>query len=70
MYPLAVHRALRARIKLRSELKREPSTSEILEFLQGSSDDSLCYKDVSAAFRANEEVRRNIAFLPLRCKEY
>jgi len=56
-------RALRARIKLRNELKREPSTTEVLEFLRSRSNDGLLYKDISAAFRANEEVRRNIRFL-------
>lgn len=56
------YRALRARIKLRNELKREPSTAEVLKFLRSHSDDGLLYKDVSAAFRANEEVRRNLRF--------
>jgi hypothetical protein len=61
--PPPAYCALRARIKLRNELKREPSTTEILEFLRSRSNDGLLYKDISAAFRANEEVRRNIRFL-------
>ena len=61
--PPPAYRALRARIKLRNELEREPSTTEVLEFLQSRSNDGLVYKDISAAFRANEEVRRDIRFL-------
>jgi hypothetical protein len=49
--------ALRARIKLRSEIMREPSTIEVLEYLQGNPNADLSYKDISSVFRAGEEVR-------------
>jgi hypothetical protein len=48
--------ALRVRIKLRNELNREPSTAEIQEHLVGGKGDELLQRDVSAAFRAGEEV--------------
>jgi hypothetical protein len=57
------YRALRARIKLRKQLKREPSTIEVRECLQTHENvDNLTYYEVSAAFRADEEVCLNIYF--------
>jgi hypothetical protein len=54
------YRALRRRIKLRGELGREPSATEILQSLPNY---DLSYKDVSAAFKAKEEVRLDSRFL-------
>jgi hypothetical protein len=61
--PPPAYRALRARIKLRNELEREPATTEVLEFLRSRLNDGLVYKDISAAFRAKEEVRSNSRLL-------
>jgi hypothetical protein len=58
--------ALRARIKLRSQIMREPSTIEVLEYLQGNPNADLPYKDISSVFRAGEEVRPIYA-LPWNC---
>jgi hypothetical protein len=57
---LPEYRALRARLILRSQIMREPSTIEVLEYLQGNpnaANAGLSYKDISAVFRAGEEVR-------------
>ena len=51
------YRALRARLILRSQIMREPSTIEVFEYLQGNPNAGLSYKDISAVFRAGEEVR-------------
>jgi hypothetical protein len=66
------YRALRARIKLRNEYMREPSMVEVLEYLEGNPNAGLhpnaglSYKDISAVFRAGEEVRQ-IYVLPWDC---
>jgi len=55
---LPEYRALRARLILRSQIMREPSTIEVLEYLQGNpnaANAGLSYKDISAVFRAGEE---------------
>ena len=52
-----VLRTLRARIILRNKFKREPQSTEVLEYLTSDSSDIISYKVVSAAFRAGEEVR-------------
>jgi hypothetical protein len=49
-------RALRVRIKLRNELNHEPSAAEIREYSMGGKGDEILHKEVSAAFRAGEEV--------------
>src|SRR5260221_591347 len=48
---------LRARIILRNKFKREPQSTEVVEYLTNGSKDTLPYTTVSAAFRAGEEVR-------------
>jgi hypothetical protein len=53
----AVVRTFRVRIILRNKLKREPHSAEILEYLTSGQSDAIPYKDISAAFRAGEEVR-------------
>jgi hypothetical protein len=40
--------------------KREPNSTEVLEYLLGRSNDTLPYTVISAAFRAGEEVRAKI----------
>jgi hypothetical protein len=51
--------AIRARIAIRNELKREPTITEVRECLQGDSI-AVTHKDISAAFRAGEEVRLSL----------
>jgi len=53
------HCAIRARITMRNKLKREPSITEVRECLQGNSI-AVIHKDISAAFRAGEEVRLSL----------
>ena len=51
-------RALRARIRLRDILKREPSVAEVRGRLQdGPVKETLQFRELSAAFRSGEEVR-------------
>jgi len=50
-----VFRTLRARIILRNKFKREPQSTEVIEYLTSRSDHTLPYSVVSAAFRAGEE---------------
>ena len=52
----AAHRALKARITLRNRFKREPYSTEVLEYLARNFDFDVPYKVISAAFRAGEEV--------------
>jgi hypothetical protein len=57
------YRALRARINLRRQLNREPSTIEVRESLQTQENiDDLTRYDLSTAFRVDEEVCLNIYF--------
>jgi len=56
----AVPRALKARIILRKKLKREPESTEVIEYLTGHPNDDIPYTVVSAVFRAGEEVRPDI----------
>lgn len=56
---------LRARIQLWKELKREPSTAEVLEFLQDHKIIILSHREVSSALEAGEEVRLNIYFFAI-----
>ena len=53
----AALRFLKVRIVLRNRFKREPSSTEVLEYLTSDLNDNFPYKVVSAAFRAGEEVR-------------
>ncbi len=51
-------RALRARIKLRDKLKREPSVAEVRGRLQnGPVKERVRWRELSAAFESGEEVR-------------
>jgi len=52
---MAVLHALKARIILRNKFKREPSSTEIHEYLMSDSNDDVGHKVVAAAFRAGEE---------------
>jgi len=53
----AIPRALKARIILRNKLKREPDSTEVLEYLMSHLDNNIPFPVVGAAFRAGEEVR-------------
>lgn len=57
--------ALRARIKLRNDLEREPSTIEVDEYLQDHSNVEISYKEVGNALRAGEEVCIDARFIVL-----
>ena len=59
----AAHRALKARITLRNEFKREPYSTEVLKYLTSHPNDKVSYKVVGAAFRAGEEVRPKFVYL-------
>jgi hypothetical protein len=48
------YQTLRARIKLRKELRREPSAIDVRKFSQDKMNVNLRYSDVSAAFRTDE----------------
>jgi hypothetical protein len=52
--------ALRVHIRLRKDLKREPSTTEVLKFLQNNKIISVTRQEVSSALKAGEEVSFNI----------
>ncbi|KAH9980783.1 hypothetical protein BJV74DRAFT_84163 [Russula compacta] len=60
-------RAIRARIKLRDELEREPSTTEIEEYLLGRSNVEVTYKEVGSALRAGEE---KMVYEGIQCTGY
>jgi hypothetical protein len=55
--------ATRARIKLRDEIEREPSTSQVQAYMRHQFTDQVAYKDVYAAFRSGKEVRQTFGFL-------
>jgi len=60
---MAVLHALKTRIILRNKFKREPSSTEIHEYLMSDSNDDIGYMVVSAAFRAGEEVCPKFLYL-------
>lgn len=53
-------RAIRARIDLRSKIEREPSASEVQDYMRHQFNDSVTYKEISAAFRSGKEVRETL----------
>jgi hypothetical protein len=56
-------RIIRARIVLRNRIKREPSASEVQDYMRHQFTDKVTYKDISAAFRSEKEVRQTFGFL-------
>ncbi|KAI0297567.1 hypothetical protein B0F90DRAFT_1738127 [Multifurca ochricompacta] len=61
-------RALRARIRLRNELEREPSVGEIQAYVEGTNEGyDVSYKDISAAF---QEGKENMRFEGFQCVGY
>ena len=59
------YRAIKVRIILRNKFKREPSSTEVLEYLMSHPDDRVPFKAVAAAFRAGEEVRPKFVCLSI-----